>query len=79
MGAMKQVWGIGQRKFAEDFKRRMWMFDLLVKNILMNGAEIWGWKEYETVERCKDKFIKWSLGLDWNTPGYIEKKQKDSF
>lgn len=35
MCAMKQIWEIRQRKFVKDFKRRIWMFDHLVKNILM--------------------------------------------
>lgn len=47
------------------------MFNHLVKSILMYGAEIWKWNEYAAVERCQDKYIKWSLDLDWNTPGYI--------
>lgn len=72
---MKQVWSIGQRKFAGDFKRRIWMFDHLIKSILMYGAEIWGWKEYGTIERCQDKFIKWTLGLDWNTPSYMVREE----
>lgn len=29
ISAMKQVWGIGQRKFTGDFKRRMWIFNHL--------------------------------------------------
>jgi hypothetical protein len=75
ISAMKQVWGIGQRKFEGDFRRRIWMFNHLVKNILMYGAEIWGWNEYAVIERCQDKYIKWSLGLDWNTPGYIVREE----
>jgi len=41
----------------------------------MYEAEIWGWKEYKTIERCQDKYIKWMLGLDWNTPSYIVRKE----
>jgi len=75
MCAMKQVWRIGQRKFVGDFKRRIWMFDHLVKSILMYGTEIWGWKECETVEKCQDKCIRWTLGLDWTTPSYIVREE----
>jgi len=53
------VW-IGQGEFAEDFKRRIWIFDHLVKSILIYGVKVWGSKEYETMEKCQDKFIKLS-------------------
>lgn len=69
---------IGKRKFAGDFRRKIWMFDHLVKSIIMYGAKIWGWKEYEEIEKCQGKFIKWLLRLDCNTPGYIlGKKRKE--
>lgn len=38
ISAMKLVWGIGQRKFLGDFKRRMWMFDHSVKSIITYGC-----------------------------------------
>lgn len=41
----------------------------------MYSAEIWKWKEYESIERCQDKYIKWSLELDWNTPSYIVREE----
>ncbi|KAH0818454.1 hypothetical protein GEV33_004337 [Tenebrio molitor] len=41
------VWGIGERKFGHDFRRRIMMFDSLVKSVVMYGAEIWGWREQE--------------------------------
>jgi protein subunit release factor B len=36
------VWGIGERKWGGDFRRRMIMFESTVESILMYGAEIWG-------------------------------------
>jgi hypothetical protein len=37
------VWGIEERKWGGDFRRRMMMFESLIeKSILMYGAEIWG-------------------------------------
>lgn len=38
--AMAQVWGIGERKFGGDFDRRMMMFNVMVKSILLHGVEI---------------------------------------
>ncbi|KAJ3647067.1 hypothetical protein Zmor_024614 [Zophobas morio] len=38
------VWGIGERKFGHGYKRRMMMFDSLIKSVFIYGAEIWGWK-----------------------------------
>jgi hypothetical protein len=36
------VWGIGERKWGGDFRRRRMMFESMIKSILMYGAEIWG-------------------------------------
>jgi hypothetical protein len=65
------VWGIGERKFGHDFRRRIMMFDSLVKSVMMYGAEIWGWREQEGLERVQGKYLKWMLGVDRETPGYI--------
>jgi hypothetical protein len=45
------VWGIGERKWGGGFRRRMMMFESI---ILMYGAEIWGGKEQEEVERIQE-------------------------
>lgn len=55
------------------------MFDRLIKSILLYRAEIWGWKEYESMERCQNKYIKWSLELDWNTPSHIVREKAKKF
>ncbi|KAH0814865.1 hypothetical protein GEV33_007925 [Tenebrio molitor] len=65
------VWGIGERKFGHDFRRRIMMFDSLVKSVMMYGAEIWGWREQEGLEGVQGKYLKWVLGVDRETPGYI--------
>jgi hypothetical protein len=65
------VWGIGERKFGHDFRRRIMMFDSLVKSVMMYGAEIWGWREQEGLEGAQGKYLKWVLGVDRETPGYI--------
>lgn len=36
---MGQVWGIGKRKFAGDYKRRLWLFDRL-GSMIGYGAEV---------------------------------------
>ena len=41
VGIMKQIWGIGKRRFKKDWKRRMWLFDTLVCPVIGYGAEIW--------------------------------------
>src|SRR5699024_970791 len=69
------VWSIGERKFGCNFKRRKMIFDSLIGSILMYGAEVWGWKEYEEVERVQEKYVRWVLGVDRHTPGYIVREE----
>jgi len=38
---MREVWGIGKRKFAKDWGRRLWLFDRLVWAVMSYGVEIW--------------------------------------
>jgi hypothetical protein len=53
----------------------MMMFQSLIESILMYGAEISGWKEPEEVERVQEKYLRWVLGVDRETPGYIVRKE----
>ncbi|KYN00520.1 hypothetical protein ALC62_08717 [Cyphomyrmex costatus] len=42
---------------------------------MLYGAEIWGWKERETIEKLQEKYIRWTLGLDWRTPAYMVREE----
>ncbi|KYN01668.1 hypothetical protein ALC62_07497 [Cyphomyrmex costatus] len=35
------------------------------------GAEIWGWKERESLERVMMNYVRWIFGLDFCTPRYV--------
>jgi hypothetical protein len=72
------IWGIGERKWEGEFGRRMIMFESMVENVLMYGAEIWGWKEQVVVERVQEKYLRWVLGVDRETLGYIVRKESKS-
>lgn len=37
---LKQVWGLGQRRFRDDFKSRIKLFKYLVLGVIMYGAEV---------------------------------------
>lgn len=47
---MRLVWGIGERMFRNDFKNRMFMFDRLIAGVLLYGAEMFGWTEWQKME-----------------------------
>lgn len=47
------------------------MFDALAASDLMYGAEIYEWKKWAELKAVQIKYIKWCLGLDRCTPGYI--------
>lgn len=62
-----EVWGIGERRFQNDFVIRMEMFDSLVKSGLMYGCEVFGWADRDETEKVHRKFLKWTLGLNQTT------------
>lgn len=72
---MRWVWGFGERKFREDWRWRWTLFDALVKSVMAYGVEIWGFKEWRAVEGVQEKYIRWVLGLEWNTPGHIVREE----
>src|SRR5580765_4268653 len=76
---MRQVWGIGKRKFKKEWGKRIWLFDKLVWTVMGYGVEIWGWKERGELERLQERYLRWVLGVDWGTPGYMirEELQRD--
>lgn len=39
------------------------------------GVEIWGWEEREKMERMEERYLKWVLGVDRRTPGYLMKEE----
>ncbi|KAJ3626523.1 hypothetical protein MTP99_017012 [Tenebrio molitor] len=47
----------------------------MIESVLMYGAEIWGWKEQEEVERVQEKYLRRVLGVDRETPGYIVREE----
>lgn len=53
----------------------MCLFDRLVWTVLGYGAEIWGWKEREGMERLEGRYIKWVLGVETETPRNMVKKE----
>lgn len=39
------------------------------------GVEVWVWREWREVEAMQNRWIKWTLGVDWCTPGYMIKEE----
>ena len=70
--------GVG-RKFGNDFRRRMFLFDRLIASVLLYGAEMYRWKEWPEIEAIQTKYVKWCLRLERSTPNYIvlEKVKRD--
>ena len=48
----------------------MRLYDALVKGMVMYGAEIWGWQKRDEKERVHERYLRWCLGVDYNTPAH---------
>lgn len=75
MVVWRQVWGIGKRRFGRDWERRLWLFDRLVWAVMGYGAEVWGWRERKEMKAVQERAIRWILGVEWRTPGYIVREE----
>ncbi|KMQ86815.1 hypothetical protein RF55_14106 [Lasius niger] len=86
-GVMREGWGGADEKvmvlFFVDLKPT---FDSVDRKRLVEtlrergyGVEIWCWKEREKVERLQERYLRWVMGVDWGTPGYMvmEELQRD--
>ena len=66
-----RIWILGERKFREDWERRMRLLDALVRSVISYKAKIWGLKEWKEIEKMQNKYIKWTLKLDKTIPSHI--------
>ncbi|XP_024883667.1 trichohyalin-like [Temnothorax curvispinosus] len=41
------------------------------RTVMGYGAEIWEWKERREVEGIHERYLRWVLGVNWRTPGYM--------
>lgn len=55
-GIMCHIWNIGERKFENNYKRRIYLFDAQVKIIQLYGVEIGGWAENEMLKNIQNTF-----------------------
>nr|XP_046472570.1 uncharacterized protein LOC124214348 [Neodiprion pinetum] len=72
---MRQVWGIGRRRFGRDREKRIWLFDRLVWTVIEYASAIWGCREWRAVEAIQDRFLRWTLGVHGRTPGYLVREE----
>jgi len=53
----------------------MWLYDKLIWTVMGYGVEVWGWKEREGIERLHERFLRWILGVEKRTPGYLVREE----
>ncbi|EZA48221.1 hypothetical protein X777_14227 [Ooceraea biroi] len=51
----------------------------LVWSMVSYGVEVWGWKERKEVEKIQERYLRWVMGVERQTPGYLirEEVQRD--
>ncbi|KYN11078.1 hypothetical protein ALC57_16779, partial [Trachymyrmex cornetzi] len=47
----------------------------LIWAMVSYGVEIWGWKEREVVESLQERYLRWVLGVERRTPGYLVREE----
>lgn len=70
--AAKLTWGLREKRCKGDFRRRLMLYNYLVRSVIMEyGEEIWGWEEKSELEKIKIDYVRWILRLVFCTPKYI--------
>ena len=52
----------------------MRFFEIMVKGVILYGAENWGWREWKETEGIKMKYVRWTLKLKRTTPWHTIRK-----
>lgn len=79
---LSRVWSLAERKFPDQFTIRKQMFHSLVEPIALYGCEVFGYRQYEEIERLQRKYLRWTLGLTpWtrNTALMFETRSRPLF
>jgi hypothetical protein len=79
---LSRVWSLAERKFPDQFMIRKQMFHSLVEPIALYGCEVFGYRQYEEIERLQRKYLRWTLGLTpWtrNTALMFETRSRPLF
>ncbi|KMQ87684.1 hypothetical protein RF55_12970 [Lasius niger] len=62
----------GQELHKKEGRRKAAIVMREVWGIVMGyGVKIWGVKERKEMEEIHERFLKWTMGVDWRMPGYM--------
>lgn len=50
---VRQAWGIGKRRFAGDWERRIWLYERLVGMVMEYDEKIWAEGSGRKWKRCR--------------------------
>ena len=68
--------GIDQKgENIEDVNKKLYLYETLIKSVVMYGEEIWGWEERPKIEKVQGAFIKMLMGVSRNTPDYLWRRE----
>ena len=74
-GTVGRIWSLAERKFKNVWDLRMRLFEVMVKGVVMYGAENWGWREWKEIEGIKMKYVRSTLKLNRTTPWHTIRKE----
>ncbi|EZA51989.1 hypothetical protein X777_09448 [Ooceraea biroi] len=63
-----------RKKKEENDRWEKWVVEE-IWTVMGYGVEVWGWEEREAMERSQEKYIRWMLGVDGKTPGYMVREE----
>lgn len=68
---VNKIWGLGKKICKDDFVRRGNLFNYLVKSVMSDEAEIWGWEERKNLEKVILVYVRWVFKLNFCIPKYL--------
>lgn len=69
--SLGSTWGNLMGNKAINLDTKFKVFEACARSVLCYGAQVWGFKEYDLVEKLQRFFLKRLIGLPDNTPNYM--------
>ncbi|EFN67046.1 hypothetical protein EAG_02771 [Camponotus floridanus] len=73
----EQVWKVinKERRRKVEVNKEIGIEEWDMGSVVAFGVEVWRWKEWNKIERLQERYMRWVLGVEGRTPGYMVREE----